>query len=398
MTREQRNLVVLVGAQALLFINNATILAVNGVTGRQLALDNGYGAELATLPVTAWVLGGALAAYPAAMLMRKVGRRVGFSLGAAGGLLGALLAMIAMQVQGFVLLTLASLLVGAYNAFGLQYRFAAADAVPDAAKARAMGYVMSAGLLGGFIGPEVSRLSKDVLIIPYAGIYLTLAGFTVLALGVLQGLRMARHAPVAASALPRSLRAIVRQPLFIATVFIAAISHGIMSLVMTATTLTMTSVCGFSYGIAARTLGTHLVAMFGPSFFTGILIQRFGELRLMLVGCALFAVAMLIAINGVDLGHFWLALALLGLGWNLLYLPASSLLTRTYRNGEGPQAQGFNEAMVFAAMVLASFFSGYLLRHLGWAWLNRLALMGTGLVVCVVTGLLLVRTRTRVSA
>ncbi len=385
--RASRNLTVLIVAQALLFISNATVLAVNGVVGKQLALRDGLGSGFATVPVTAWVLGGALTAYPAALVMRRYGRRAGFSTGALCGVLGALLAIMALKVESFWLLVGAAAIVGIYNAFGLQYRFAAADAAPPAGKARAIGFVMSAGMLGGLVGPEVSRHSVDLLTIPYAGIYLILAVFAGLAFLLLQMMEGAPLPSVARAVTSRAVREIAAQPIFIFTVLIAALSHGVMSLLMTATTLTMTSVCGHPYGVAAHVLGAHMVAMFAPSFVTGSLVQRYGEWPVMLAGCLLYALTLIIALDGVSVEHFWWALVLLGIGWNLLYVAASSLLLHAYREGEGAVAQGLNEATVFTSMVIASFLSGYLLDRQGWASLNYFAVGGTALIFAVVISL-----------
>lgn len=365
----------LAGAQALLFINNATILAVNGVVGQQLAAAGGYDAGSATLPVTAWVLGGAVMAYPAAQIMRRHGRGAGFSVGAVAGIAGALLAILAIEHADFVGFCLAAALSGIYNAFGLQYRFAAADAVPLAAKARAIGQVMTAGLVGGFAGPEVSRHTAHLFTTPFTGVFAALACCALIALLLLRRLDVP-VAPTRPAGSRAALHALLCRPIFLLAVGAAALAHGLMSLLMTATTLTMTSYCGHPYGAAAQVLGAHMVAMFAPSFVTGMLVQRVGETRVMLTGCGIFALSAAIALDGLTLGHFWGSMILLGVGWNLLFVGASALLVRSCREDEAAYAQGLNEACVFASMVLASFLSGYLLRHADWQFMSALVLAG----------------------
>ncbi len=380
MVQANRNLAILVAAQALLFINNATVLAVNGVVGKALVVKGGLNPGLATLPITAWVIGGALSAYPAALCMRRWGRRLGYILGALTGAVGAFLAIGGVMRGSFVVLCLASAVIGIYNAFGLQYRFAAAESVPPAQRARALGLVMTAGVVGGFVGPELSRLGADLLTAPYAGVYLVLGLCMIGAVLLLHQLELAPPVRAAGVARNSPWPALLAEPKFLIAVVLAALAHGTMSLLMTATTLTMTSVCGHPYGVAARVLGVHMVAMFLPSFMTGMLVQRFGERRVVLLGCGFFLAASAVALAGQQVVHFTGALVLLGVGWNLVFVSSTVLLTRSVASPHSAYAQGANEAMVFVTMAAASLLSGLLVERQGWALLAQLSALTTVLM------------------
>lgn len=389
MSSRQRNIGVLAGCQGLLFINNSTVIAINALAGRELAEGAGLGAAYATVPVTAWVIGGALTALPAAHLMRWLGRRRGFTLGALIGVLGALLASAAMYLQSFWLLTLGTLIFGGYNGFAQQYRFAAADASPPDFKAQAISYVLAGGLVGGLVGPELSTLTIDLLATRYLGAYLSLTLFLVLAILLIQQLRIPDEAAVTSDVPPRPMRVVARQPAFIVAVIGAALGYAVMNLLMVATPLAMTHIAHHPYGSAATVISSHVVAMFAPSFFTGSLIRRFGVLTIMFTGVMLQIATVLVALSGLTVSHFWWAMVLLGLGWNFLYIGGTTLLTETYRPAERAKAQGTNEFCIFLTMVATSFSSGFLLDTQGWALLNYLSASLLGLTALAIAWLAL---------
>ena len=369
MDNAKKNVAVLAACQALLFTNNSTAIALNGLVGYALASNK----ALATLPVTAWVVGGALSTLPMSLLMKRIGRRAGFTVGALIGMVGALICSLALYQADFWLFCLGTLVFGVYNAVAQYYRFAAADAASVDFKAKAISLVLAGGLVGGIVGPEVSKHTVDLLDTRYLGAYLSLIAFLVLVVGVVQLLEIPSPAGDDRKAPARPLKEIMAQPVFIVAAGGAAIGYGVMNLLMTATPLAM-RLCGHPYSAAATVIGAHVVGMFGPSFFTGALIRRFGVLRLMAAGALLLYVVVAIALSGISVPHFWLALVLLGIGWNFLYIGGTTLLTEACAPAERAKTQGANDSIIFLTMMLTSFGSGVLIDAKGWEVLNWLAL------------------------
>ncbi len=362
----------LVGLQALMLVNNVTLIAINGLAGFQLA-DNKL---LATLPVTGYVLGGAVWSMPAAAFMKRFGRRAGYQVSSVVGMLGALLAWYAMTQSSLGLLCLATFIGGLYNAFGVSLRFAAADLADHLRpgfKARAMSLVLTGGIVGGIIGPEVSKWSRTWLPTQFAGTYLTLMGFAVLSFVLASLLRLPSGDAGVADGPARPLREILRQPSCWVAIVAASLGYGIMNLLMVATPLAM-QVCSHSYADTARVLEWHIVGMFAPGLFTGNLIQRFGAIRIIACGCVLMLGCVAVAISGVALMQFTAALFLLGVGWNFMYTGGSTLLTQSYRSTEKNKVQGFMDACVFTVMISSSASSGALLHVNGWNLLNVFSL------------------------
>jgi predicted MFS family arabinose efflux permease len=367
--KTQKNVAVLAACQALLFTNNATAIALNGLVGYALASNK----ALATLPVTSWVVGGALSTLPMSLLMKRIGRRAGFTAGALIGMVGALICSLALYHANFWLFCLGTLVFGVYNAVAQYYRFAAADAASAEFKPKAISLVLAGGLVGGIIGPEVSKHTVDLLDTRYLGAYLSLIGFLLLVVGVLQLLEIPSTAGDDHRAPARPLKEIMVQPVFIVAATGAAIGYGVMNLLMTATPLAM-RLCGHPYSAAATVIGSHVVGMFGPSFFTGTLIRRFGVLQVMAAGALLLYVVVAIALSGISVPHFWFALVLLGIGWNFLYIGGTTLLTGACTPAERAKTQGANDSIIFLTMMLTSFGSGVLIDAQGWEVLNWLAL------------------------
>lgn len=390
----RRNVFVLAACQALLFTNNSTVIAVNGLAGRELATAAGLGPGFATVPVTCWVIGGAVNAMIAAQFMKRFGRRAGFTTGASIGIFGALIAALAIYIQSFPLLCLGTFVLGAYNAFGQQYRFAAADASPHNFKAQAISLVLAGGLVGGIIGPESSKITIEWFSTKFLGAYLGLIVFMILVILVLQQLRIPREEHSTTQEPARPWQALVMQPKFAVAVLCAAFSYAVMNLLMTATPLAMTALCGHPYSAAASVIGWHVIGMFAPSFFTGSLIKRFGVLNVMFVGMLLNFVTIGIALSGVTVAHFWWSMVILGVGWNLMYIGATALLTEVYRPSERARAQGFNDFCIFLVMVVSSFSSGFLLDRNGWELLNYLSTVLLGITGAALIWLMF---RTRVA-
>ena len=375
MNSTRRNVGLLAACQALLFTNNSTLIAINGLAGLALAPK----AALATLPVTCWVAGGALATMPASLHMKRVGRRRGLMSGTLWGIAGALICGTAIYLQLFWLLCLGTLVWGVYNAYGQYYRFAAADAVAAAHRPMAISLVLAGGLVGGIAGPTLSRWTVDSLDHKFMGAYLALIGVAIVAIALLRFIRIPVPSAAERAATGRPLAEIAAQPKFIVAVLSAAIGYGVMNFLMTSTPIAM-QICGHAYGAAAFVISSHVIGMFAPSFLTGGLIRRFGAIRVMLAGAALNLLTVGVALNGITVAHFWWALFLLGVGWNFLYTGATTLLTETYRPEERAKAQGANDQVIFLVMLVSSFTSGATITTAGWARVNLFALVLVAIV------------------
>jgi predicted MFS family arabinose efflux permease len=370
--RAHRQIRLLVACQALLYINNVTLIAVNGLVGLALAPTP----LLATLPVTTYIIGSALTTLPASLAMGRFGRRAGFMFGQLMGFAGTTIAAAGVFGGSFAVLCAGTFVVGTYNAFAQYLRFAAADvadAYEPALKERAISWVLAGGLAGGIVGPEMSKLTRELLPTAFAGTYIALAAVALVACLIASRLHIPQRPHAAGAAAARPLATIARQPEFIVAVLVGAVSYGAMNLLMTATPLAM-KVCGFGYPQAADVIMWHVIAMFAPGFITGALLRRFGHLRVMLAGCMLMFVTVAVAHDGVSYWHFWAALFALGLGWNFMFTGATALLTSTYSPAEKARVQGVNDLAVFLTMITSSAASGALLSATGWTDLNLFSL------------------------
>jgi MFS family permease len=387
MNPQHRNILFLAVLQGLLLTNGVTLVAVNGLVGVSLA----PALWLATFPVTAYVIGAALTTLPAAFFMKHHGRRAGFMLGAGLGMAGALTSAFAVSIGSFWLLCVGTLLAGSYNAFGQQYRFAAADAAELSFKSRAISLTLAGGIMGGVIGPELSTHTRALLEPAFVASYLTLAGFALLSLLLASRLAIPPLSSADQHARGRPLREIAAQPKFVVAVLAAACGYGVMNLLMTATPIAM-DLCRHPFPEAAFVLEWHVIGMFAPSFFTGHLIKRFGVLPILFAGAVLNFACIAIALSGVSVMHFWWALTLLGVGWNFLYIGGTTLLTETYRPEEKAKAQGVNDFLVFAVQGVTSLASGVLITGEGWNTLNLIAIPAVAVTALATAALWLRRT------
>jgi predicted MFS family arabinose efflux permease len=359
----------LAACQAMLMSNNSTLIAINGLAGLALAPHP----ALATLPVTFWVVGGALTTMPASLYMRRVGRRTGLMQGMLLALVGALLCAAAMWQASFWLLCFGTLVFGTFNAFGQYYRFVAADAAPPDWRPTAVSLVLAGGLVGGVLGPAISRATVALPGPKFALAFLALTGYAAAMIALLAFLRLPAGAAHSPTERGRPLAQIARQPKFILAVLSGAIGYGVMNFLMTSTPIAM-QVCGHPYGDAAFVISSHVIAMFAPSFVTGPLIKRFGVMPVLATGTALYVVAVAVALAGIDVANFWWALVALGVGWNFLYLGGTTLLIETYRPEERAKAQGANETAIFVMMAVSSLSSGMIVTGAGWDKVNLAAL------------------------
>jgi len=364
----RRNVGLLAACQAMLFTNNATLIAINGLAGLALAPY----AALATLPVTCWVLGGALGTMPASLHMKRVGRQRGLSWGTLWGVVGALIAAAAIWLQSFWLLCFATLVWGVYNAYGQYYRFAAADVSSPDFRSTAISLVLAGGLVGGLLGPALSRWTVDLAGPRFMGAYLALIAFALATMVLLRFIRIPDPTASERAATGRPLAEIAAQPKFIVAVLSGAIGYGVMNFLMVSTPIAMRA-CGHPYGDAAFVVSWHVVGMFAPSFITGGLIRRMGVLPVMLAGVLLNFAAIGIALSGISVAQFWWSMVVLGVGWNFLYIGGTTLLTETYRPEERAKAQGANDQAIFIMMVVSSLTSGATVTTAGWERVNFMA-------------------------
>ena len=383
------HLLLLAVCQALFLTNNVTFIAINGLVGLSLA-PLGW---MATLPVTGYVVGAALSAMPVARLQARVGRKKSFQVGLLVAALSAALCAVAVSIGSFWLLVAATVVAGFYSANGALYRFAGPELVAPAFKERALSWVLAGGVAGAFIGPNLASATRAWLSVPFAGAYLALVGVAMLGLVVMSFIRFPEHvAPVAGASTGRPLAQIARQPAFVVAVIAAALGYGVMNLLMAATPIAMAQ-CKHPFDSAALVLEWHVLGMFVPSFFTGNLIKKFGAVPVMLVGALLNLICVVVALSGVDLMQFLIALFTLGVGWNFLYTGGSTLLTKTYRPEEKNRAQGAMDTCVFWTMALSSFSSGALITTQGWTWLNLGSLVPIALVTAALIWLALQQRR-----
>jgi MFS family permease len=352
---------------------------MSGLIGLELLAPDQHG--LATAPITAFIVGAALASIPAALLMQRVGRRTGFNFGLLLGAAGSAAAAAAVLMQSFLAFTLTMVALGASGAFIQQYRFAAADAAEPKFKAQAISWVLAAGVISGVIGPQVAINARWLLpVSAMAGPFIILTALMLVAAAIMLLLVVPPPAPVILGGQGRPLHKIVLTPKFLVALLSAVASFSLMSLVMTATPLAMV---GHHHSMTNSQLAIqwHVIAMFLPSFVTGNLINRFGKGTVVITGFLLIAAAAGVALMGTGVAEFWISLILLGVGWNFAFIGATAMLTDLYRPEEAFKVQALNEFVLFGVVAFASLSSGGLLASAGWATINIIVL--PVVVICV---------------
>jgi MFS family permease len=371
-THQRRTAFLLAICQAFYLSASSVGTASSGLVGAGLAATP----LLATLPYSLIPMTNAAVTVPASFLMARLGRRVGFLLGGFLGGLGGLLSAWAIFRRDFGMFCVGNALWGCFQATAQYYRFAAADSASPAFRSRAVSWVLAGGVIAAAIGPQIAVNAKDLFApVLYAGSYLAVAALsavTILTLAFLD-IPTPTRAERAAAAAGRPFREIARQPVFVAAVANGVIGYAVMSFIMTATPLAAVD-CGHTPADAFGIIRFHLIGMFLPAFFTGHLIHRFGIPAIALTGTAMLVVCGLVAVSGTSLVHFWIALALLGLGWNFMFVAGTTLLTHAYRPEERAKVQGLNEFLIAGSAALGSFSAGGVFGTLGWNALNLLVL------------------------
>ncbi|MCX8953119.1 MFS transporter [Ruegeria sp. NA] len=357
----KRNVAVLVAAQAILGAQMPMMFIVGGLAGQSLATNP----CLATLPISLIVLGSMLAATPISAIMQKWGRRVGFLVGATSGALGGLIGAYGLFLGSFPVFLVGSLLTGIYMSAHGFYRFAAADTASDEFRPKAISYVMAGGLAAAIIGPQIVKVTSEAYVIPFLGTYLAVIGINVLGSALFFFLDIPTPAkPTGTEPKGRSRLELLKTPRIAVAIICAMVSYALMNLVMTSTPLAVVG-CGYSANDAADIVTSHVLAMYVPSFFTGHLIARFGIERIVALGLAILAAAGLVALQGVDLGNFFVALILLGVGWNFGFIGATTMLAASHEPQERGRMQGLNDLLVFGGVTMASLASGGLMNCSG---------------------------------
>ena len=362
----RRNAMVLAVAQALAGGNNTVIVSTASIVGAVLAPDKG----LATLPITAMVIGMWFGTLPVGWLARRFGRRFALQTGSVFGVLSGLISYSAVMHGQFWLLLIGTFCGGLYAAAHNSYRFAAADTASEAFRPKVVSWVLAGGVFAAVIGPQLVIFTKDLLSPHmFAASYLGQSACALIAALVLMFVKIP---PLPATRVenPRPLGAIVRTPRFIVAVACGMASYAMMNMVMTSAPLAMIG-CGHSVTDATLGIQWHVLAMYAPSFVTGSLISRFGVERITGIGLGLIALTAVVGLAGITVAHFWSALVLLGVGWNLAFIGATTMVTQCHRPHERNKVQAFNDFLIFGSMAVASFSSGQLLEYLGWQAINE---------------------------
>lgn len=364
-SRSRSNVVRLAAAQALTGANSAVISATGSIIGATLAPDVSF----ATVPISMYVVGLAAGTLPTGAISRAYGRRVAFIIGTGCGVLTGLLGAFAILHDSFPLFCGATFLGGLYGAVSQSYRFAAADGASAQYRSKAVSWVMAGGVFAGVLGPQLVQWTMNIWpLYLFAFSFVVQAIVALVAMAVLAGIDAPKPAPANLHG-GRPLLEIVRQPRFIAAALCGIIAYPMMNLVMTSAPLAM-KMCGLSVSDSNFGIQWHIVAMYGPSFFTGSLIARFGAQRIVAAGLVLEAAAAAIGLSGITAMHFWATLVVLGLGWNFAFVGASALVLETHRPQERNKVQAFNDFLVFGMMAIGSFSSGQLLASYGWSAVN----------------------------
>ncbi len=361
----KRNVTLLALSQAVLITGTSLLLSSCALVGMTLSSIK----SLATLPLALLFLAQMATTIPASLYMQRVGRRLGFMTSSVFGMAGAAIATLGVLKSEFSLFCLGTVLIGVFNGFGQYYRFAAAETASEQYRSRAISYVLAGGLIAAFAGPNLAKWSRHVLPAEFAGSYAILIGTYLLALGFAFFLLMPGSGTAARATGGRPLGEIARQPAYFVAVASALVGYGVMNFIMIATPLAMHDYA-LPFSDTAFVIQWHVFGMFFPSFFTGHLIRKFGTATIILAGLLLLGLCVGINFTGKTVIHFWSALIFLGVGWNFVFIGATTQLTETYTLSEKARAQALNDFIVFGTVTLTSLSSGAVQNLLGWQTIN----------------------------
>lgn len=382
----ERNLYLLALTQLISATGSIVFVTLGGLIGSSLTKTPAW----ATLPLTMIVLASAVTTMPAALLMKRIGRRLGFALSSCTAVVAVLLAFIALRESSFAFFLLAAFSFGINVAFTQQYRYAAAESVDQKYVPRAISFVLLGAIGGALIGPKIVTFGHSLVDgVPYAGSMLILAGFYTIQIILFLFLGKTRAESLQHAEVPgRRLSAVARQPVFIVAVLGGIAGYGLMTLIMTATPISMNIDHSYSLSITAGVISAHVLAMYVPSLVSGFLIEKLGVVRMMFIGALGLLATSIVGLQGHAVVHYWWALVLLGVGWNFMYVGATTMLTFTYSGDERYRAQGLNELLVFGSSATASLLAGTVMHYLGWFWLM---LIPIPILVLICVALIMVR-------
>ena len=312
------------------------------------------------------IVGIAAFMLPAIKVLTLIGRKKSFLIAIIFGVLNSLFASYAILQQSFWLFCTAIGLFGFTIAIMQQFRFAAMESVSDDKASSAVSVLLLAGLLAAFLGPEIAFQGKDFLPQEFAGSFIGLAILLSLSIVfILFYQQIDKHQSESHQA-TRSLKEIIKQPVFKASIISATVGFSIMSFVMTATPISMHSFSGFNIADTKWVIQSHIVAMYLPSFFTGALIKRFGQATILYAGILALLTCIIVGFAGQHYLHYWGALVLLGIGWNFMFITATALLPLSYSSSEKYKVQGFNDLTMFSCQAIASLSAGWVITSFGW--------------------------------
>jgi MFS family permease len=394
-SRDRNNVLVLASGQALFNSGRSLMfLVVSIVSAHMLGSDLTF----VTAPITMMLIGTTCATLPAAHLMQAIGRKLGFFIGALIGAAGALLCMYAIQSNSFLLLNVGIFLFGLYSGFANLQRFAAADAAAPEFRSKAISLVIAAGLVGAVVGPETAKATRLSMDTEFAGTMLAVMAFTFVAAFVSLLVDLPRPTRKERADTGRPLGQILREPTVIVAIVSGLVGFVTMNILMTTTPIAMQIGYHYAFDDSAFVIEWHIIGMFAPGLITGTLINRFGVLRIILIGGALLLGAVAIALSGTGIWNFWAAMALLGVGWNFTFTGGTTLLSESHAPAERAKVQGTNDFIVFTFMAFSSIFSGTLYYLLGWSWVNYAAVPMIVVMLAMVSWLAIVRRRALLAA
>ncbi|WP_081406507.1 MULTISPECIES: MFS transporter [Acinetobacter] len=357
-----RQVLILAGSQAIFQSISVLIMTIGGLAGALLTPN----ASLITVPISMASLGTVLVMFPASLWMSRVGRKAGFITGTLSGVVAAIISIVAMIQHSFMLLCLGMLFLGIYQAFAQFYRFAAAEIAPPVFRTKAISLVLAGGVIAALLGPFLASIGSTLFSVAYMGSFLFMGILASLGLLLLSRLQIPmQSSDLTEQVLSRPWIKVISQPAYLVALFSGASGFGIMVLGLTATPIAMKHY-GFDLSQIAAVIQLHILGRFIPSFFTAKLIDRFGVIKIMLVGILLLIAYIIVVLSGVTWGFFAAALILMGIGWNFLYIGGTSLLATTYSTGEKGVAQAANDMSVFIFSVICSLGAGPLLNLFGW--------------------------------
>ena len=368
-----KNLFLLTASNVFGFTAANVTVFLSGIIGAQLSSIK----SLSTLPPSIYIVGIAISTIFAAKVMSIIGRRLGFVLASIASTVASLMAAYSIILGNFFIFCFACFILGAGMAFIHQYRFAAAESVEKEQAPRAISILLLAGIVSAFIGISLANYTKNF--IPnylYAGSYLTLAFLTIMPAIFLSFFKEKSEAISKQDKhiSTRTYFQFISEPKFLQALTAASFAYVVMAFLMTATPISMHIIHEFSLDKLGIVMQFHVLAMFLPSLITGTLIKKYGFSKMMYLGVLFYVFTIITSFLDPSFISYLLGLIFLGIGWNFLFVTATSLLVTTYTPDEKFKAQGFNDLVVFSFTAISSLFAGILISMTSWKSVNLLCI------------------------